>query len=119
LSTSSGGITVVAPAQLESHLPLGMLLGNAKPPAETMLQQMTIQTLEQLEVAILDMDGQIPHERRAGGNSWKRFTLWKWNGELERELEVYGGRDVGPRGPREKRGTFFYLRGAYLPQSSI
>ena len=118
LSTGAGGVTVVAPPQVESHLPIGMILENSQPPTETALQQFTVHTLEQLEAVILDMNGQIAEGRRVGGNSWKRFTLWKWKSELVHELEMYQaghvGSLVGPRGPREKQGTLFYLRGAYL-----
>lgn len=113
LQTGTSSITVVVPAKNEPFLPLGMLFSNPNPPSDGSLQQMTVHTLEQLELAILEMDNRISQEKRLGGNSWKRFTLWKWRKELEEQSQAFG---VGPRGPREKRGTFFYLRGAYLPQ---
>lgn len=120
LYARTGGITVVAPAKDGTLLPLGMLVSNPNPPTDGSLQQMTVQTLEELESVILDMNGQVSHDRRPGGNTWKRFTVWKWRGELEQQFEAFGsggiGNLLGPRGPREKRGTFFYLRGAYLPQ---
>ena len=109
--------------QAESHLPIGMLLADPEPPTETTLQQVTIRALEQLEAVILDMNGRITTDRRVGGNSWKRFTLWKWKEELLNGLEMHQGDHVGslvgPRGPREKQGTFFYLRGAYLSQNTV
>jgi hypothetical protein len=116
------GLRVVAPPHSDPTLPIGMVLPDAMPPSDLLLQEMVVYSLEELESAILDMHGQIPNELRQGGNSWKRFSLWKHNPFIISEQNNVQGVDedinVGPvfgtRGYREKRGTLFYLRGAYM-----
>jgi len=115
-------VTIVAPSKTESSLPFGMIMGDPTPPTGASLQQLTVRTLEELEHAILDMDERVARDYRGGGNSWKRFSLWKWKAQLAEQFEVLSsfqgeGSSVlfGTRGPREERGTLFYLRGSYLP----
>jgi hypothetical protein len=115
-------VTIVAPSKTERSLPFGMIMGDPTPPTGASLQQLTVRTLEELEHAILDMDERVARDYRGGGNSWKRFSLWKWKAQLAEQFEVLSsfqgeGSSVlfGTRGPREERGTLFYLRGSYLP----
>lgn len=115
-------VTVVAPSRTETNLPFGMIMNEPNPPTSASLQQLSVSTLEELERAILDMDERVPQNQRNGGNSWKRFSLWKWKAQLAEQFEILSsfqgeGHSVafGPRGPREERGTLFYLRGSYLP----
>lgn len=97
-------------------------MNDSAPPPGLHLQQMEIRVLEELESAILQMDGRVPASYAGIGNSWKRFSLWKWSTALAEQFQLIssfqGGVDtveVGTRGPREERGTLFYLRGSYLP----
>ncbi|KAG8752327.1 hypothetical protein FRC14_007136 [Serendipita sp. 396] len=109
------GLSVITPGGQESGLPLGMLMSNPVPPPGTPLQQMHIQSPEELEQAILDIDGRIPRENRRKVDSWKRFSLWRLLPELQFAGDPWdmGFGSMGVRGPREKRGTLFYLRGAF------
>ncbi|PVF97011.1 hypothetical protein CPB86DRAFT_735659 [Serendipita vermifera] len=120
------GLRVIAPPHDISSLPIGMVLPDAMPPNDSFLQEMVVYSIEELESVILDMHGQIPNELRQGGNSWKRFSLWKHRPGFVSEgndMHIFGGEMnngpvFGTRGLREKRGTLFYLRGAYMSNIS-
>ncbi|KAG8830314.1 hypothetical protein FRC17_005071 [Serendipita sp. 399] len=110
------GLSVMAPGGQESYLPLGMLISEPilPPPPGASVQQMHIQSPEELEEAVLDIDGRIPRENRRKVDSWKRFSMWRRLSESQSGRSSWDGLDsMGVRGPREKRGTLFYLRGAF------
>ncbi|CCA73438.1 hypothetical protein PIIN_07392 [Serendipita indica DSM 11827] len=111
-SSSSNTLTVVAQSGTETQLPLGMLMRNPLPPTGGgSLQQMYIQSPEELEQVLLEMDGRVPVAKISGGNSWKKFSLWKLKDQPADDFAAH----TQPRGPRENRGTLFYLRGAFPP----
>jgi hypothetical protein len=123
---SRSGLVIVLPPGSTASLPPSMVGSNPTPRDSSNLQQTSVQSLEELENTVLDIDGRVPRSERVTSNVndvWKRFSVWKQTARLVEEYDALEAIAVSfqdseaalnPRGGRENRGTMFYLRGAYI-----